>query len=47
MMGDFDFAILPYPVGEPEIVRFRRVLHFAVLRAVSEVFCEACRWRSA
>jgi hypothetical protein len=38
-MEDFNFAALPHPVGEAEIMWFRRTLHFEVLRAVKGVFC--------
>ncbi len=41
VMKDLDFSALPYPVGEAEIVWFRRSLHFEVLRAVKGVFCAA------
>jgi hypothetical protein len=40
-MEYFDFAVLSYSVGKTEIVCFRRTLHFAALRVVKVVFCEA------
>ncbi len=41
MMKYLDVAVLPYSVGEAEIVGFRRSLHFLTARAGVGAFCVA------
>ena len=42
-MENLDFAILPYPERESEIVWFRRTVHRAVLQVAMDVCCKALR----
>jgi len=40
-MENLNLAALSHPIREAKVVRFRRILHFAVLREAETLFCAA------